>query len=44
MWTEVAAVVLLILANILCYAAHDQSLVRTRLAKNFPNISFVSNR
>ena len=36
--------VVLFIANVICYAAHEQSVIRTRLAKTVPNICFISNR
>ena len=42
MWTEVLAVILIVVANVICYAAHEKSLFHGHL--RLPKIFFVSNR
>ncbi|KAK9808471.1 hypothetical protein WJX73_009871 [Symbiochloris irregularis] len=41
MWTEIAAVLVLLVANVLCYAAHHKSVFHTRF--KLPKLAFVTN-
>jgi hypothetical protein len=42
MWTEVLAVIIIALANLICYAAHEKSLFHGHL--RLPKVLLVSNR
>jgi hypothetical protein len=42
MWTEVIAVIIIVLANVVCYVAHEKSLLHGHL--RLPKILFASNR
>ncbi|BDA46508.1 hypothetical protein COCOBI_08-6020 [Coccomyxa sp. Obi] len=42
MWTEALAVVIIVLANVVCYIAHERSLLHGHL--KLPKILFASNR
>ena len=42
MWTEVLAVIIIVVANVICYAAHEKSLFHGHL--RLPKIFFASNR
>ena len=42
MWTEILAVIIILLANLICYAAHEKSLFHGHL--RLPKVLLVSNR
>lgn len=42
MWTEVLAVLIIALANVICYITHEKSLLHGRL--RLPKVLFISNR
>ncbi len=42
MWTEILAVVIVALANLVCYVAHEKSLLHGHL--RLPKFLLVSNR
>ncbi|CAK0756813.1 hypothetical protein CVIRNUC_002486 [Coccomyxa viridis] len=42
MWTEVLAVLIIALANVVCYITHEKSLLHGHL--NLPKVLFISNR
>ena len=42
MWTEVLAVLIIALANVICYITHEKSLLHGHL--NLPKVLFISNR
>lgn len=41
MWTEIAAVLVLVIANLLCYAAHHKSVFHNRF--KLPKLAYVTN-